>query len=143
MDERAYDQRKARNDPQMSRTAPPNASQIPRLPKYGAVYFVTKGNDIQQVILPIEGVGMWGTLYGFIAIDRDGNTVRGLTLNCRATASTVSISSISSSPIRGGPVRFVASVCSVLYVIRVANVNEKRTVIQLSMLEASKTTIFL
>ena len=30
-------------------------------------------------MLPIEGVGMWGTLYGFLALDRDGNTVRGLT----------------------------------------------------------------
>ncbi len=79
IDERTYDQRKARNDPQMSRPAPPNASQIPRLPKYGAVYFVTKGDRVEQVVLPIEGVGMWGTLYGFIALDRDGNTIRGLT----------------------------------------------------------------
>jgi Na+-transporting NADH:ubiquinone oxidoreductase subunit C len=30
-------------------------------------------------VLPIEGVGMWGTLYGLLALDRDGNTVRGLT----------------------------------------------------------------
>ena len=30
-------------------------------------------------MLPIEGMGMWGTMYGFLALDRDGNTVRGLT----------------------------------------------------------------
>ena len=30
-------------------------------------------------MLPIEGMGMWGTVYGFLAMDRDGNTVRGLT----------------------------------------------------------------
>jgi Na+-transporting NADH:ubiquinone oxidoreductase subunit C len=31
------------------------------------------------MVLPIEGMGMWGTVYGFLALDRDGNTVRGLT----------------------------------------------------------------
>jgi Na+-transporting NADH:ubiquinone oxidoreductase subunit C len=31
------------------------------------------------VVLPIEGVGMWGTVYGFIALGRDGSTVRGIT----------------------------------------------------------------
>lgn len=79
IDEKSYDQRRARNDPDLSRPAPPNASQIPRLPLYGAVYFVTVNGKAEQVVLPIEGVGMWGTLYGFIAIDRDGNTIRGLT----------------------------------------------------------------
>jgi Na+-transporting NADH:ubiquinone oxidoreductase subunit C len=79
LDERGYDQRKARNDPDQSRAAPPNGAQIPRLPKYAAVYFVKSGDRIEQVVLPIEGVGMWGTLYGFIALDRDGTTIRGLT----------------------------------------------------------------
>ena len=30
-------------------------------------------------MLPIEGMGMWGTVYGFLAMHRDANTVRGLT----------------------------------------------------------------
>ena len=34
---------------------------------------------IEQVVIPVEGVGMWGTLYGFLAIDRDTTTIRGLT----------------------------------------------------------------
>lgn len=79
IDEKSYDQRRARNDPQLSRAAPPNAAQISRLPLYGAVYFVLDGERVAQVVIPIEGVGMWGTLYGFMAIDRDGNTIRGLT----------------------------------------------------------------
>jgi len=33
----------------------------------------------EQFVLPIEGLGMWGTMYGFLAIDNDANTVRGLT----------------------------------------------------------------
>jgi Na+-transporting NADH:ubiquinone oxidoreductase subunit C len=79
IDERSYDQRKARNDPEASRPAPPNPAQILRLPHYGAVYLVKGKGGVEQVVLPIEGVGMWGTLYGFVALDRDGNTVRGLT----------------------------------------------------------------
>jgi Na+-transporting NADH:ubiquinone oxidoreductase subunit C len=38
-----------------------------------------KGDAVDLVVLPIEGAGMWGTLYGFIAVEADGNTVRGLT----------------------------------------------------------------
>lgn len=80
IDEASYDQRRARVDPALSRDAPPNTASISRLPKYAAVYLVKDtGGKIGQVVLPIEGGGMWGALYGFIALDRDGNTVRGLT----------------------------------------------------------------
>jgi Na+-transporting NADH:ubiquinone oxidoreductase subunit C len=82
LDADTYDQRRARNDPALSRAAPPNAAKVSRLPTYGAVYVVgTDGKDaaIEQVVLPIEGIGMWGTIYGFLAIDRDGRTIRGIT----------------------------------------------------------------
>ncbi|MEO8509382.1 MAG: Na(+)-translocating NADH-quinone reductase subunit C [Betaproteobacteria bacterium] len=82
IDPRTYDQRRARNDPALSRAAPPNAAKIARLPTYGAVYGVrdeAREGVEQLVVLPIEGIGMWGTLYGFLAIDRDGRTIRGLT----------------------------------------------------------------
>jgi Na+-transporting NADH:ubiquinone oxidoreductase subunit C len=79
MDARGYDQRKARNDPGASRVAPPNAAGIGRMPKYGVAYFVTKDDQVDQVIIAVEGLGMWGTIYGFLSLDRDANTVRGLT----------------------------------------------------------------
>jgi Na+-transporting NADH:ubiquinone oxidoreductase subunit C len=79
-DARAYDQRRARNDPSLSRSAPPNEAQIARLPKVGTVYVVNDAEGKpEQFVLPIEGLGMWGTMYGFLAIDNDANTVRGLT----------------------------------------------------------------
>ncbi len=75
-----YDQRKARNDPLLSRAVAPNDAQVARLPKIGTVYQVTGADGkVEQLVLPIEGMGMWGTLYGFLAMDRDANTVRGLT----------------------------------------------------------------
>jgi Na+-transporting NADH:ubiquinone oxidoreductase subunit C len=78
-DPRSYDQRKVRNDPGLSRAAPPNPAGLTRLPNVGAVYYVKGKAGVEQVVLPIEGAGMWGLLGGFIALDRDGNTVRGLT----------------------------------------------------------------
>jgi len=80
LDAKTYDQRKARNDPGMSNAVPPNPAQVARVPRYGTVYEV-KGADGQTelMVLPIEGMAMWGTVYGMLALDRDANTVRGLT----------------------------------------------------------------
>jgi len=42
------------------------------------IYVVRDGGHVDQVILPIEGSGLWGMMYGFLAVDGDGRTVRGL-----------------------------------------------------------------
>jgi Na+-transporting NADH:ubiquinone oxidoreductase subunit C len=34
--------------------------------------------DLVQIILPVHGKGLWSTLYGFLALDKDTRTVRGL-----------------------------------------------------------------
>jgi Na+-transporting NADH:ubiquinone oxidoreductase subunit C len=80
IDPKSYDQRKVRNDDALSRPAPPNSAGLSRLPNVGAVYYVArKDGKVEQVVLPVEGGGMWGMISGFIALDADGNTVRGLT----------------------------------------------------------------
>lgn len=64
----------------MSYEAPPNPSVIKRLPKHAIVYHVLDGQgQVEMIVLPIEGYGLWGTLYGFLALDADTKTVRGLT----------------------------------------------------------------
>jgi Na+-transporting NADH:ubiquinone oxidoreductase subunit C len=80
VDAAAFDQRRARNDPAQSRAAPANRAGITRLPNWGRVYFVRapSGQGIEQLVLPVEGLGMWGTVYGFIALAPDANTVQGL-----------------------------------------------------------------
>jgi Na+-transporting NADH:ubiquinone oxidoreductase subunit C len=79
-DAATYDQRRARNDPAQSRAAPANDARVARVPNVGTVYQVTAADgSVEQLVLPIEGMGMWGRLYGFLALDRDGNSVRGLT----------------------------------------------------------------
>ena len=42
------------------------------------VYLVRSGDEIEQVILPVEGAGLWGTMYGYLAVESDGQTARGL-----------------------------------------------------------------
>ncbi len=80
IDPATYDQQKARKDPEMSREIPPNPSVIMRLPKYAVVYHVVDGQgQVEMIVLPIEGYGLWGTLYGFLALDADTKTIRGLT----------------------------------------------------------------
>lgn len=75
-----YDQQAAKKDPELGRDAPKNFSLIFRLPRKAQVFKV-KGESgaIDQYVLPIEGYGLWGTLYGFLALDADTTTVTGIT----------------------------------------------------------------
>lgn len=52
-----------------------------RRPKSMKVFFVKRpGNEtIQQVVLPIYGKGLWGTLYGYLALKSDLKTIQGIT----------------------------------------------------------------
>ena len=34
--------------------------------------------ELEMVVIPVEGYGLWSTLYGFLALDKDTRTVRGL-----------------------------------------------------------------
>jgi Na+-transporting NADH:ubiquinone oxidoreductase subunit C len=38
------------------------------------VYLVMDGDKIERVVLPIEGTGLWGMMYGFLAVEGDGRT---------------------------------------------------------------------
>lgn len=43
------------------------------------IYFNMDGEILNGVILPVEGKGLWSTIYGYIALDPDMNTVKGMT----------------------------------------------------------------
>jgi len=77
----SYDQRKAAKDPSASDALPAaeDLAKVARREHYAVVYLVeSAGGDIEKIILPIHGYGLWSTLYGFIALESDGNTVAGL-----------------------------------------------------------------
>lgn len=42
------------------------------------VYRVTADGRLQQVILPISGAGLWSTMYGYLSVAPDGNTIQGI-----------------------------------------------------------------
>lgn len=45
---------------------------------YSPVYLVREGGQLQQIILPVHGSGLWSTMYGYLSVGTDGNTVNGL-----------------------------------------------------------------
>lgn len=45
--------------------------------KYAKVFLVNDENGLSKVILPVRGKGLWSTMSGFIALDKDFNTVLG------------------------------------------------------------------
>lgn len=79
-DAAGYDQRRAQLDPQASQAVPRNDAQILRVPLRALVYKRLDPNgDLELLVLPIEGKGLWSTMYGFLALGPDLRTVRGLT----------------------------------------------------------------
>lgn len=78
-DARRFDQRVAREDPATSRVAPANTAGIRRLPHHAVVYLIQKDGKTDQFVIAIEGLGMWGQIYGFMALAPDTTTIRGLT----------------------------------------------------------------
>lgn len=76
---RRFDQRLARNDPATSAVAPANDAGVRRLPDRAPVYLIMRDGGLDQVVIPVDGLGMWGTVYGFLALAPDASTVRGIT----------------------------------------------------------------
>ena len=44
-----------------------------------SVYITTDGKQPTGYSIPISGKGLWSTIYGYIALETDGNTVKGIT----------------------------------------------------------------
>lgn len=79
-DPATYDQRKAAKDPAMSEALDKSddIASIKRQANLASVYLVKEGDELKKMILPIHGYGLWSTLYGFVALKPDLNTVSGL-----------------------------------------------------------------
>ena len=77
----AYDHIKAASNPDLS-TVIPKADDIAVLKRrenIGTIYvWIDEQNAIEKLVLPIRGYGLWGTLYGYLSLDSDLNTVRGI-----------------------------------------------------------------
>ena len=80
IDVESYDQRKASSNPALSvaLSASEDIAKIKRRANFAKVYIVENANGLEKVILPIKGYGLWSTLYGFIALESDLQTVAGI-----------------------------------------------------------------
>jgi Na+-transporting NADH:ubiquinone oxidoreductase subunit C len=73
----AIDSRSAASDPERSTALPPaeDLARLGRRANHEIVYLVWDEQELSRVILPISGQGMWSTLYGYIALEKDLNTI--------------------------------------------------------------------
>ena len=55
---------------------PDNENKFNSVEKYLPLFFHSKR---EVFVLPISGKGLWSTLFGFLALDKDKNTVKGIT----------------------------------------------------------------
>lgn len=75
-----FSQEKASKDPEMNKVIDPKAdiAGIKVRSRYAPAYKYLKDGSLEMLVLPIKGKGLWSTLYGFLALDKDLRTVRGL-----------------------------------------------------------------
>lgn len=77
-----YDQRKAAKDPATSIKLSPeeNVASIGRRANLATVYLVSNdAGQLQRIILPVHGAGLWSTMYAFVAVKPDGDTIAAIT----------------------------------------------------------------
>lgn len=81
-DANAYDMKKAAKDPALNEAIPPELDKagLRTRAKLMPVYMAKDANgQLESLILPIYGQGLWSTMYGFISLSPDGNTIKGIT----------------------------------------------------------------
>lgn len=80
LDPTSFDPIRAAKDPDMSR--PLSDSEDPatlrRRENASIVYIKRDEGEIDKVVIPVRGYGLWGTLFGYLALDSDLQTISGL-----------------------------------------------------------------
>jgi Na+-transporting NADH:ubiquinone oxidoreductase subunit C len=81
-----FDIRRASRDPDRSIAVTTDAdiAKIHRRPTEMPVYLIERDGELETVVLPVHGYGLWSTLYAYIALESDARTVRGITFYSHA-----------------------------------------------------------
>lgn len=77
-----FDAKAAAKDPEQSVKIQPEQDKagIRTRAKYAEVYLVKDSeNKVNQIVLPIYGTGLWSVMYGFVSVEPDANTIKGIT----------------------------------------------------------------
>ncbi|GAA4877983.1 Na(+)-translocating NADH-quinone reductase subunit C [Ferrimonas pelagia] len=79
IDPRSYDLAMVARDPASSAKPVNDVASIGRRAHYGVVYLVNnEAGELDTVILPVHGYGLWSTMYAFLALAPDMNTIKSL-----------------------------------------------------------------
>ncbi|KDN24930.1 Na(+)-translocating NADH-quinone reductase subunit C [Moraxella bovoculi 237] len=74
-----YDASKAARTPYLSTSLADDIAKIGGKPNFAKVYLAKDANgEIDQIVLPIHGAGLWGPIFGLLTLDKDLNTVKGV-----------------------------------------------------------------
>ena len=86
VDPAAFDPARAAKDPELGVAIPPelDVARIGRRARQALVYLVRDEGEVARILLPVSGYGLWSTLYGFLALEPDGNTVADLVFYAHA-----------------------------------------------------------
>jgi len=82
LDPLSFDPRRAVNDPELGIDIPADQdlASLGRRSRYSTVYMVLKDDgELDRIILPVHGTGMWSTMYGYVALESDLNTIAAAT----------------------------------------------------------------
>ncbi len=75
-----FDMEAAEKNPETSVKIPADKdiAGLSRRSKLAEIYLTkNESGTIEKVILPVKGKGLWSTMYGFLALESDANTVAG------------------------------------------------------------------
>jgi Na+-transporting NADH:ubiquinone oxidoreductase subunit C len=77
----SFDSRRAPGDPDLGVAIPSgqDLASLGRRSRFAPVYMVWDDDELDRLILPVQGNGMWSMLYGYIALEPDMNTISGMT----------------------------------------------------------------
>ena len=81
IDADSFDQRSAAKDVDQSVELEKaiDIASINRRANYAKVYLVKEKEEIKRVVFPIHGYGLWSTLYGYVTLEPDMNTIYAIT----------------------------------------------------------------
>ncbi len=80
VDASSLDPIKVAKDPgrSIALTAEQDIATLRRRENISLVYIKTVDEQLDKLVLPVRGYGLWGTLFGYLALDADLKTVSGL-----------------------------------------------------------------
>lgn len=80
IDPESYDEQAQAKDPKTRYQIPASkdVGSIRARAPYGKVYTVERDGEVEMIVLPVLGKGLWSTMYGFVALAPDTETIKGL-----------------------------------------------------------------